>query len=160
MPAMKTTAESISATPVAPRSASRTVASRVLCAVLASSLALPVWAQPAASAGLVSTERVAATMQSAGASQDGEAARATLLSALDRVEVAEALASRGLSVDRARERVAALTDEEARQLAQRIDEAPAGASEIISTIVFIFVLLLITDILGFTKIFPFTRSIR
>jgi hypothetical protein len=31
---------------------------------------------------------------------------------------------------------------------------------VIGTIVFIFVVLLITDILGFTKIFPFTRSIR
>ena len=30
----------------------------------------------------------------------------------------------------------------------------------IGMIVFIFLLLLITDILGFTKIFPFTRSIR
>ena len=160
MHAMKTTADAISAQPAAPRSASRVFASRVLCAVLASSLALPAWAQPPASAGLISTERLTASMQPAGAAQDGESARATLLSALDRVEVADALASRGLSVDRARERVAALTDEEARQLAQRIDEAPAGASEIISTIVFIFVLLLITDILGFTKIFPFTRSIR
>ena len=32
--------------------------------------------------------------------------------------------------------------------------------DVIGVIVFIFVLLLITDILGFTKIFPFTRSIR
>lgn len=143
-----------------PRSATRVLARRVTCAVLAASLALPAWAQPAGPGGLVSTERLAATLQPAGVSQEGQAARATLLAALDRSEVAEALANRGLSVEQARDRVAALTDAEALQLAQRIDDAPAGQGEIISTIVFIFVLLLITDILGFTKIFPFTRSIR
>jgi hypothetical protein len=56
--------------------------------------------------------------------------------------------------------VDALSDEEAQWMAQRIDSAPAGASDLVGTIVFIFVLLLITDILGLTKVFPFTRSAR
>jgi hypothetical protein len=67
---------------------------------------------------------------------------------------------RGVSIDAARERVAALTDAEAAQLAAQIDQAPAGADGVLGTIVFIFVLLLITDILGLTKVFPFTRSVR
>ena len=79
---------------------------------------------------------------------------------LERADVVAALQERGVSVDAARARVAALTDDEAAQVAARIDQAPAGADGVIGTIVFIFVLLLITDILGFTKIFPFTRSIR
>ncbi|MGE5338534.1 MAG: PA2779 family protein, partial [Gemmatimonadota bacterium] len=51
------------------------------------------------------------------------------------------------------------TDDEAQQLAQRLDQLPAGG-DAIGVIVFIFVLLLITDILGLTKVFPFTRPIR
>jgi Na+-transporting methylmalonyl-CoA/oxaloacetate decarboxylase gamma subunit len=58
------------------------------------------------------------------------------------------------------ERVAALTDAEVAQMAQQIDSAPAGANEILGTIVFIFLILLVTDILGLTKVFPFTRSVR
>ena len=38
------------------------------------------------------------------------------------------------------------------------DKAPAGG--IIGVILFVFFVLLVTDILGFTKVFPFTRSIR
>lgn len=45
-------------------------------------------------------------------------------------------------------------------LADQLDHAPAGASGVLGAIVFIFLLLLITDILGFTKVYPFTRSIR
>ena len=54
---------------------------------------------------------------------------------------------------------AALSDAEAIDLAARIDQAPAGG-DILGTLTFLFVLLLVTDILGFTKIFPFTRAIR
>ena len=49
---------------------------------------------------------------------------------------------------------------EVAHVAHTLDTAPTGASDVLGTIVFIFLLLLITDILGFTKIFPFTRSIR
>ena len=44
------------------------------------------------------------------------------------------------------------------RLAGEIDKAPAGG--IIEVILFVFFVLLVTDILGFTKVFPFTRSIR
>ena len=56
--------------------------------------------------------------------------------------------------------MAALTDAEAAHVARQIDTAPAGADGVLGTVVFIFVLLLVTDILGFTKVFPFTRAIR
>jgi hypothetical protein len=55
--------------------------------------------------------------------------------------------------------VAALTDAESAQVAAQIDQAPAGG-DVLGVIVTIFVVLLITDILGFTKVFPFTRAIR
>lgn len=87
-------------------------------------------------------------------------ARALLSSTVARADVAAALQQRGVDPAQVMARVNALSDAEAQALAQRIDAAPAGASDIIGTLVFIFVLLLITDILGFTNIFPFTRSIR
>ncbi len=128
---------------------------RILAATLAASLTFAGFLQPV-HATLIGTEAVAA---SEGVRSDAHA-RAHLLATLDRSDVAAALAERGVSVEQARERVAALTDAEAAHVAEQIDSAPAGASDILGTIVFIFVLLLITDILGFTKIFPFTRSVR
>ena len=53
-----------------------------------------------------------------------------------------------------------MTDAEAAHVAAQIDAAPAGAGDVIGAIVFIFLVLLITDLLGLTKIFPFTRSVR
>ena len=55
-------------------------------------------------------------------------------------------------------RVSALTDDEASQLAQQIDNAPAGG--FIGALLLVFFVLLVTDILGLTKVFPFTRSVR
>lgn len=145
----------------------RRTARRLICATLSAALIAPAWAQPQTpmqAPTLISTERAAQAQTQAEtqvqSGRTGEDARVSLLAALDRSEVAQALADRGLSAERARERVAALTDEEALELAARIDHAPAGASEIIGTLLFVFVLLLITDILGFTKIFPFTRASR
>lgn len=60
-------------------------------------------------------------------------------------------------------RVASMTDEEASQFANEIATLPAGSdalSSLVGAAVFVFVVLLITDILGFTKVFGFTRTIR
>ncbi len=60
-------------------------------------------------------------------------------------------------------RVASMTDEEASQIANEIDTLPAGSDalgSLVGAAVFVFVVLLITDILGFTKVFGFTRTIR
>lgn len=109
-----------------------------------------------AQAATIATDAVAV------ASADAQIAmrRAHVLDTLNRADVAQALMQKGVDMDAARARVASLSDAEVTQLADQLDKAPAGASDILGTIVFIFVLLLITDILGFTKIFPFTRSIR
>lgn len=85
--------------------------------------------------------------------------RAQLAASLDRPDVAALLVQHGVSAEQAKERLAALTDAEVNQLAATIDTAPAGGS-VVGVLVTVFVVLLVTDILGFTKIFPFTRSIR
>jgi hypothetical protein len=87
------------------------------------------------------------------------AERDRLASLLARADVQQGLAAYGVSADDAKARVAALSDDEVRQLNQRLDKVPAGG-DIIGVIVFLFLVLLVTDILGLTKIFPFTRPIR
>jgi hypothetical protein len=90
------------------------------------------------------------------------AERDGLLRILDRAEVQAQLQAYGLSVEQAKSRVAALSDAEAAQLAAQIESLPAGgdAGAIIGAIVLVFLVLLVTDILGFTKIFPFTKPIK
>jgi hypothetical protein len=78
---------------------------------------------------------------------------------LDRAEVRAALEARGVDLNEAKKRVAALTDEEVALIAGKLDEVPAGG-DVLGVIVFLFLVLLVTDILGFTKVFPFTRPVR
>jgi hypothetical protein len=105
---------------------------------------------------LIPTEQFGAAV----AVRSGDSARQHLLDTLDRADVVAALIKRGLDPDQARDRVAVLTDAQAVDFAAQIDRAPAGSSEVLSAALFIFVLLLVTDILGFTKVFPFTRAVR
>ncbi len=78
---------------------------------------------------------------------------------LARQEVREALTARGVDPAQVQARVASLTNEEARLLADRLDALPPGG-DIIGLLFAVFVILLITDILGLTKVYPFTRPIR
>jgi hypothetical protein len=66
----------------------------------------------------------------------------------------------GVNLLDAEARVAALTDTEAAKLAADLDSLPAGGESVIGVLLVIFVVLLVTDILGFTKVFPFTRSMH
>ncbi|OWW19257.1 PA2779 family protein [Noviherbaspirillum denitrificans] len=103
-------------------------------------------------AAMIGTDQVAAA---ANAQQNREKVAA----ALSRPDVAAELEKMGVAKDEAQARVAALSDEEVASLAGRVDSLPAGG-DIVGAIVFVFVLLLVTDILGLTKVYPFTRSVR
>ena len=70
-----------------------------------------------ANAGMIGAEKAAPV------SQD----RTMVLSLLDRAETAGQLQSQGIDPATARERVAAMSDQEVRTLAQDIQTAPAGA---------------------------------
>lgn len=110
-----------------------------------------------AQATMIGTEAVAQASQP-GAARSADEARSHLNEAFARADVQARLQALGVDSSDARERVAALTDDEALRLSGEIDKAPAGG--IIGAILFVFFVLLVTDILGFTKVFPFTRSIR
>lgn len=107
-----------------------------------------------ANASLVSTQEALATT-----SAPAQDSRDKVLSFLQRDDVRQALEGQGVSSAAALERVQAMTDAEVAQLADRVDHAPAGAG-IIGVLFTVFVILLVTDILGFTKVFPFTRPVR
>lgn len=99
-------------------------------------------------AGIVSTDSVIAGAE-----------RERLAGLLERVEVQARLQSLGVDPASAKARVAALSDEEAARLAAQMDELPAGG-DVLWAAVLVFLVLLFTDIMGYTKIFPFTRSAR
>jgi hypothetical protein len=112
---------------------------------------------PVAQAELVATDRIETARPKPSAS------RAYLGAILDRADVRAALESRGVSAADAKARVSALSDDEVDQLAARIDSLPAGGNgfETVLWLAFlVFLILLITDILGFTKVFPFTRPAK
>jgi hypothetical protein len=88
-----------------------------------------------------------------------EQGRAKIMAVMNREDVRAQLEMRGVTTEQAQARVDALTDDEALQIAGKLDQLPAGG-DILGTAVFIFLVLLVTDILGYTKIFPFTRSVR
>ena len=102
-----------------------------------------------ASAGIVATDQIAAS-----------AGRDRVKSFLDRAEVQAQMQALGVNPQAALARVDALSDDEVASLAGRLDQLPAGGTDILGALLLIFIILLITDILGYTKVFPFTRPVQ
>lgn len=125
---------------------------RGIAILLAASIACTGFLQTA-QATLIGTEQVAR----AAATQSDD--RVRIDAALMRDDIREQLLALGVDPRHVAERVAGLTDEEAASLAGALEDAPAGGS-LVGAIVFVFVLLLVTDLLGLTKVFPFTRPVR
>lgn len=85
--------------------------------------------------------------------------REELLGMFDREAVVTQLAELGVDPLAAKARVAALTDEEIRQLNQHLADMPAGG-DILGVALLVFIIFIITDMLGATDIFPFVHSIN
>jgi hypothetical protein len=127
---------------------SRLVAGIVILTMASTSIAVPV-----AQAGMVGTGRV---------SQSGEVQdlRDQLDSALQREDVRTQLRSLGVDPVQAQARVDGLTDEEVQALADKMGQMPAGGDAVgalVGALLFVFIVLLVTDILGLTHVFPFVR---
>lgn len=117
--------------------------------VILSMLTLGLPLQPAF-AGMVGTDQ-AVSHEMAG--QD----RARINAFIDRADVLAQLQKQGVTSLEAKARVNALTDDEAHKIAGKLDQLPAGG-DVLDALLFVFIVLLITDILGFTSVFPFTHS--
>lgn len=68
--------------------------------------------------------------------------RERLQEAVSRNDVLERLQAYGVSPEAAAERVAALTDQEAQQLAQHFEQAPAGGDVVLLLVIVILVLII------------------
>lgn len=113
----------------------------------------------AAQATMIGTDTAAAT----ASAEEVAGKRTRVLAFLDREDVAREFDRLGVSPTEAKARVAAMSDADLLSLSDRIDQAPAGGDAIgaiISAAVLVFIVLLITDILGLTKVFSFTRPIK
>jgi len=120
--------------------------SAIVCCVFTFAL-LP---SPAAIAGMIGTADVLAGEQRAQL-QD------KVVTFLKREAVREQLVQQGVDATLVEQRVTAMSDQEIQALAGRIDELPAGG-DLVGAAVIIFLVLLLTDIMGYTDIFPFVKK--
>ena len=95
-------------------------------------------------AGIVGTDK---SFSEHSAQQD----RKLLRSLMARDEVRGLLAKNGLTVEQAQQRVSALTDKEAQQLAEKFNEQPAGG--ILVALLIIFLVFIILELAGVTDVF-------
>jgi hypothetical protein len=89
--------------------------------------------------------------------------REVLKNMLERKEIQEKLILYGVNSDNARVAVDSLTDDEILELAQKMDELPSGGNGVgalVGAALIVFLVLLITDILGYTDIFPFVKKTK
>ena len=104
-------------------------------------------------AAMIATETVRDMSQ-------GQEARAQIKQLLMREDVRQALVNQGLDPGEAGARIDSLSDPEAIAVADKLDQLPAGSGglEVLLVVSLIaFIVLLITDIMGYTDIFPFVK---
>jgi hypothetical protein len=80
---------------------------------------------------------------------------------LDRAEVRDQLEALGVDSDIAKARIDSLTNEEVADIVNRLDQLPAGGdglATLVGAALLVFIILLITDLLGLTDIFPFVKK--
>ncbi len=106
-----------------------------------------------ARAELIATETAVAARQQASN-------RERVIQFFNRQDVQQAMTRQGVDPEEARQRVASLSDAEVQRIAAAMDKLPAGGDgvgAVVGAAVFIFLVLLITDLLGLTDVFPFVR---
>jgi hypothetical protein len=108
----------------------------------------------AAVAVMIPTER---TISSAEAAK----ARENIKNFLARQDAQNLLISKGIGPQEAKARIDSLTDAEAMMVSKHIENMPAGGDTvaiIVGAVLLVFIILLITDLLGFTHVFPFVKK--
>lgn len=110
----------------------------------------------AAKAQMIDTDTVIAV-------QKGETDRERVTAFLGREDVQQVMVRHGVDAVEAQKRVASLSGAELAKISQAMEQLPAGGDgvgAVIGAAVLIFLVLLITDILGFTHVFSFVRAQR
>ena len=107
-----------------------------------------------AQAKMVTTDQV---LEHADPGSDRERVESFLL----REDVQRQLVLLGINPEEATSRVASLSNGEIQQIAGRLDELPAGEGGIgvvVGAILIIFLVLLVTDLMGLTDVYPFVNK--
>ncbi len=107
-----------------------------------------------ANAEMVTTDQI---IEDSSATDD----RARVTDFMLREDVQQQLTLLGVDPEEAARRVASLSDEEIQQIAGRLEELPAGEGGVgivVGAILIIFLVLLVTDLLGLTDVFPFVNK--
>jgi hypothetical protein len=83
-----------------------------------------------------------------------------LTSLLERGDIQKQLVALGVDPIAARDRISRMNDAELAQLNHNLEKLPAGSgSGIVGLLLIIFIVFIITDMLGATDIFPFVKKI-
>lgn len=85
--------------------------------------------------------------------------RAVLMDELQRSDVQAEMTDMGIDPAEAEARLAALSDAEISTILTQMENDSAGA-DIVGTLFTVFVILLVTDLLCFTRVFSWTRCVR
>ena len=107
-----------------------------------------------AMAAMIGTETIIEASQ-------GQEARDRINERLERDDVRQALINQGIDPREARARIDGLSDVEAMAVADKLDQLPAGSGALEALLIvslIVFLVLLLTDILGYTDIFPFVKK--
>ncbi len=130
-----------------------------ICRVLALPMAIVMFLQvgpmPMARGAIVPTEQL---LSEDAATQDRE----QVMNFLAREDVRREIEALGIDPEEAAARAKALSDADIAQIANKLDETAAGQNglgAIVGAVVLIFIILLITDLLCLTTVFPFTHCI-
>jgi hypothetical protein len=83
-----------------------------------------------------------------------------LMQIIRQVDVQQQLLRMGVSATEIESRVNQMTQQEIAQLNQQINELPAGSSGIVGALLLIFIVFVITDVIGATDIFPFIHPVK
>ena len=82
-----------------------------------------------------------------------------LLESINRSDVQQQLSSMGVNTAELEDRINHMTGEEVAQLNKQLDELPAGGG-VLGIIVIVFIVFVITDVIGATDIFPFIHPVK
>ena len=108
-----------------------------------------------AQAAMIGTEQLVQQEQS-------QLDRTQLLSMLERQDVQAQLIELGVDPNDAKDRVAGMTDAQVAELNDRLTDLPAGegVGTVLGILLIIFLVFVITDVIGATNIFPFIHPVN
>ncbi|HEX7029341.1 MAG TPA: PA2779 family protein [Gammaproteobacteria bacterium] len=105
---------------------------------------------PAAQAGIISTESYVQQAQA-------DVQRERVSELMQREDVRERMLAMGVDPANVEARLAALSDAEVAELANHMEDMPAGAG-VIDALLIVFLVFVILDIAGVTDVFPFINA--